>query len=1724
MLMIVGLMPDNIGLFTTTALAAPDEKSAYYLDAADLNADTVNAAIKPSDDAIKNGTDTSVGTDNFFTISAVGKKNQVCQPQDADKQPTEVDTPVGTYSQALQLGGQLQNAADKYGQAGLKFTTTKPAKVTVYAAVKAVNDAKHNFWWMKEGETAINKDYEMVNDPTVCNKIVLDLDEAGTYYLGGHNGANIFFVEVKYKKDGAQSFDVNSIDESLFDSANGNILKAESTIGTNDAFKVYTTGNKVKLNDRTALNLSYNDTAYPKALTLDGTLKNSGQGAIEFTTTQTTRVTILAAAKGNSAVGKSLWLKNKADFKDMADFSEAGLIIDTIQEYVANNLPAGTYFIGGESGVDIFNIKIEPVTTYVMDANDIDDALVSDSDKITTDTVVGTDNYFVVLAQGSKNQIKTSANTSFNGKAYTKKIQLTGGAKLATGQACMKINVSETARITMVAAAKGGSGADTNIGIAKVGDTAITSMGKLVWNAGANAGEIQEYMLDNVKPGEYYIASDAGADIFEITVEYDPLDIQVTPWDEVETPVINTVTVDADGNFVVNFSATVNKTTGAEKLYVIMSESGNEMATTTVQKQTDSVVMTPLWSGNYSFKVIAVREGESQKVSNIVEHPNYILAVRKPVIVAEQNRGSGKYYVDWFNLDEADSYQVQVDGNTVADNLTSAHYELTGLSEGKHTVKIIAVRNLDGFKANYEKEINVTSDAAPQWYVAIFGSAQETNAVLTEANGTQTTYALSTRDTAPKKENLVAAPNITNTTGKIELKSSDAGKISDGEEGFSYYFTYLDPNTENFKLSAKFKITDVSKTPDNQTGFGIMATDMPGINFFGAPDYYHKLYNEVSAIYWKQVPTAYMRIVTGYSNPDTSNSDDVTRDMNEQKFSTKADSMTVGQEVEFTVEKTNDKWIVSCGEETKEYEDTSILSVQEDGSICIGVMTSRKVGVEVSDIKYSTSPSTGVSGGDKDTRITPNTQVFSTGTSGSKSYEYIYAANTAGKLTVKLNGSEIYNQDITADTAIRVPATLKLGKNTFESEFTPSGTTETLTNTDKITKTAQVECKQYGLEGQTIYVSPDGTADGDGTSESPLDLATVVKYAQPGQVIVLKDGTYTKGIRIDRSVCGTADKMITMIPENDGAVVFDGAAIELIGSYWHIYGFEVANVSSGNGIKVAGNHNIIEMCKIHNSTNTGLQISRAGVNAENKLGIEGELWPSHNLIKNCESYDNCDAGMNDADGFAAKLTSGRGNVFYGCIAHHNIDDGWDLFAKTISGEIGAVTIENCVAYNNGWLSTDPSKKGEGNGFKLGGGYLKGGHVLRNSISFANGAKGITSNSCPDCEVYDCTNFGNAVNDNTAYNIGLNRKVSAAMEWKVSGLISMGNGNTKSADLFPVSLESATNYIYNGSASYNTNGVEAVNSWFTSVDVSKVPVRNADGTINMGGLLELTAEAPQDTGARLDVTSDRAKSVKPSITTVITPSGDIDIEIKPEENVPETKVDMPEEDIADAVLDEADKKAVAAGDDIKIVVQVKDAESTVSAEDKTKVEEKITETGYEKGQYLDISIQKVVNGNPIAVTNTPGKLAITITIPESLKNTDSSIKRIFAVIRVHEGVVDILDNISEDENLITIETDKFSTYTLVYKDVKTEPEQPGDSSSDDDDKEEPEQTTQPVVQPTQPVQPTEPTQQPTQTDKSDEVESAGTGDRTPIALYGGLVVLSMLALGAVLLERKKRFNR
>ena len=990
----------------------------------------------------------------------------------------------------------------------------------------------------------------------------------------------------------------------------------------------------------------------------------------------------------------------------------------------------------------------------------------------------------------------------------------------------------------------------------------------------------------DVEEGKTYYAYMSGstANIFQVSLAVG--EKKQTAWADVAAPVINSVTTDEAGDFVVDFSAVIDAYKGADDVKVTMLQDGLEVSTQTFTKQASTATFAPYRSGTYTFVVVAQRYGEADKASEVYTYKDYVLAVKKPVITWAQNKGNGDVYLDWINIEDADSYSVAYKESgstadyTVVESALSAetgNYTLTGLTAGKsYDIQIKALRKSDGFESVYtEKDFEVTTAEEQPWYTAIVGSAQAGDVTFTTADGQTDNVKLSVSDNSAAKSNNQESPAIAGTAGTLEVKGQASGKISDDEDGFTYYYTKIDPNKENFKLSATFEITDTSLTPDNQTGFGIVAADALGLNVWGNPDYVHKYFNYASSMMFSSKQSnPFMRTVTGYTSADTSSNDGVERSVTNARFTDQTVKFEVGNKYTFSLEKTDEGYTAACNGSEQKLSDNSFTSVQEDGTVVVGIAVSRKVSVKVSDVEFSKSESKGITSNDNgDTKITPDGRVYSTGTCGSADYEYIYVPNCDGTLTVTgENGDAVVSQAVSANEVVRVNVPLNKGKNTVKSTFIPTAS-ENLTNVAAVIKETVVDHQSYGQEGQTIIVSADADAEGKGTEESPMSLSNALKYAQPGQTIFLKNGTYS-GAKVERSVSGTADKNINLVAESlstDGTdgVVFTGE-VRLTGSYWHVYGLYVKD-SAGVGIQICGNYNTIEMCTVNHAANSGIQISREG-GADNDAGRKGKLWPTGNLIKNCESFDNCDAGRNDADGFAAKLTCGEDNKFYGCISHNNIDDGWDLYAKSVSGEIGAVTIENCVTYNNGWLTTDDVtakgyEYGEGNGFKLGGGQMKGAHVLKNSISFDNHAKGITSNSCPDCKIINCISYNNSL-DNSAYNVGLNTKDSNIKAWEVTGLISLNNSkNTKLEDLIPFALHSENNYIYDGAASYNNKGEQATEDWFESVDTSVKPTRNEDGTINMHNLL-LLKDTSKNTGAVLDVTSDAAKSVKPAKTEVI----------------------------------------------------------------------------------------------------------------------------------------------------------------------------------------------------------------------------------------------------------------
>ena len=1048
--------------------------------------------------------------------------------------------------------------------------------------------------------------------------------------------------------------------------------------------------------------------------------------------------------------------------------------------------------------------------------------------------------------------------------------------------------------IKYTAAANGELAIDTKIGKGKTFYIVAEDGTKAAEVKNSTDASTYNTVKAKVEAGKTYYAYLGGATAQIWKVYYSQLNKKtVVDWESVAKPVISKVEAGADG-FTVTVEGIVDEYNGAEDIVVTMLHNDGQAGEAVIKRSegTATVNFTAHESGDYTFVATAQRLGCADKASDVYEVKDFILGVKMPTITWAENKGNGEVYLDWVNISDAKDYTLTY---KVKGSDESTAVKIDGITEGDYTVKNLTVgstyefsvvaNRADGYcSAVSEKELSVTADTQKNWYVSTVGSAQETKATITEADGNAQVINIANGDTASKKVATVEAKDITNTTGSMEIQAKASGKISDDEDGFSYYYTKVNPEKENFELTATFTVTDASLTPDNQTGFGVVVADTLGVNNWGTPSYVHKYFNYFSSMmYSSKINAPTMRYITGYTSADTSNKDGVDRVNNNVKFNqlTGTDMFKVGAEYTFTVRKTNDGYeavaTTENGTQTQKLTANDFTSVQEDGTVVVGVMVARKIGVKITDIKFTTSESKGLATSEAvEDKVTPSIRVYSSNTCGAGEYEYTVVPNCAG--TLKVTGSadgKAISKEVTADEVVRIPVAVNVGSNTIKAEFEPAAAAN-ITSTKTVASETNVTRKVYGEAGQTIIVTPDGKTTGDGTEESPLDINTAVSYAQPGQTILMKNGVYDKWITINRSVCGTADKPINLVAESistDGTdgVILSGAGLTVIGSYWHVYGLYVKD-SSGVGIQVSGNYNTIDMCTVNHAANSGIQISRNG-GADNYAGIQGKLWPTGNLIKNCESFDNCDAGRNDADGFAAKLTCGEGNRFYGCISHNNIDDGWDLYAKSVSGTIGSVTIENCVAYNNGWLTTDDVTAagynyGEGNGFKLGGGYLKGGHKLINCVSFGNHAKGITSNSCPDISITRCTAYNNGNAD--SYSIGLNTMDSMLKEWKVSGLISMSKADlTAKADLIPFSQHGDDNYIYNGSESYNNLGQKATDEWFESVDTTIRPSRNADGTIDMHNLLVIKSGVLSDNvGARLDTTSEEAISVKPQAGEVV----------------------------------------------------------------------------------------------------------------------------------------------------------------------------------------------------------------------------------------------------------------
>ena len=115
--------------------------------------------------------------------------------------------------------------------------------------------------------------------------------------------------------------------------------------------------------------------------------------------------------------------------------------------------------------------------------------------------------------------------------------------------------------------------------------------------------------------------------------------------------------------------------------------------------------------------------------------------------------------------------------------------------------------------------------------------------------------------------------------------------------------------------------------------------------------------------------------------------------------------------------------------------------------------------------------------------------------------------------------------------------------------------------------------------------------------------------------------------------------------------------------------------------------------------------------------------------------------------------------------------------------------------------------------------------------------------------------------------------------------------------------------------------------------------------------------------------------------------------------------------------------------VNVWLYVKDMSDTVSQADKTVISD--ASGDYIVSMYFDINLfKKVGNNDAVKVTETNGKVKVSILVPENLWKEG----RTFEIIRVHNGVATVIKGIyDETTHIFTFETDEFSTYAVAYKD-------------------------------------------------------------------------------------------
>ena len=275
----------------------------------------------------------------------------------------------------------------------------------------------------------------------------------------------------------------------------------------------------------------------------------------------------------------------------------------------------------------------------------------------------------------------------------------------------------------------------------------------------------------------------------------------------------------------------------------------------------------------------------------------------------------------------------------------------------------------------------------------------------------------------------------------------------------------------------------------------------------------------------------------------------------------------------------------------------------------------------------------------------------------------------------------------------------------------------------------------------TIFISYDGWGD-ECTQSKPCGVKKGIKKAKAGDIVFFKGGLYDistldkfpkKRIKLNGGLKG---KPIIYESYPNELAIFDGKNLKkgdfgsiLLRNYTHLRRVEVLNMQKV-GIKIRGNHNLVEGVESHHNRSTGIHIF-------GRYKVD-DSSASYNIIKDCKLHHNSDINTkfqgDNADGIS--VSNGMHNLITHNSVYSNSDDGVDTWRSIDT------TIEYSISYDNG-----KGEKGNGMGFKLGGDNNKSsllgtGAISRFNIAYSNRNSGYSENAGKNITIKNSISYNN----------------------------------------------------------------------------------------------------------------------------------------------------------------------------------------------------------------------------------------------------------------------------------------------------------------------------------------------------------------------------------------------